>query len=149
MNSSFESFFPHFFTKRQPLNNYLKCFLFHLKSSSFRAEDIQIFVFRSSLLFFPSQAFLRGKINLKVYDVINCLNKNLIECLGYPAPGPHIRPSALGPGPRPHKSFNQLNLLLVTMIMCILLSMVYGLFEHADLLMSHVHVLKKLPYCLM
>ena len=47
-------------------------------------------------------------------------------------------------GSQPHKSFNQLNLLLVTMIMCILLSMVY-----IDLLMSQVHILKKLSYCLM
>ena len=32
------------FTKRRHLNNYEKCFLFHLKSS-FRSKDIQLFVF--------------------------------------------------------------------------------------------------------
>ena len=32
-------------------------------------------------------------------------------CLGYPAPGPHIRPSP--PAPGPPKIFNQLNLLLL------------------------------------
>ena len=54
-------------------------FLFHLKSS-FRSRDIQIFVFSSSPLFFPVSHCFRGwfKKNLKVYDVINCLNKNLI-----------------------------------------------------------------------
>ena len=52
-------------------------FLFHLKSS-FR--DIQIFVFLNSPLFLPASYCLRAwsKINPKVYDVINCLNKNLI-----------------------------------------------------------------------
>ena len=54
-------------------------FLLHLKSS-FRSLDVQIFVFPSSLLFFPvSHCFGDwSKINLKVYDVINCINKNLI-----------------------------------------------------------------------
>ena len=49
-----------------------KCFLFHLKSS-FRSQDI--FLFPSSPLF----SCFRGwsKINFKVYDVINCLDKNL------------------------------------------------------------------------
>ena len=56
-----------------------KCFLFHLKSS-FRSRDIQIFVFPSSPLFPPVSHCFRGwsKINLKVYNVINCPNKNLI-----------------------------------------------------------------------
>ena len=56
-----------------------KYFLFHLKSS-FRSRDYQIFVFPSSPLFFPVSHCFRGcsKINLKIYDVINCLNKNLI-----------------------------------------------------------------------
>ena len=35
------------------------------------------------------------------------------------------------------------------MIMCTLLLMVYGLIKLCWLTMSHVHVLKKLPYCLM
>ena len=56
-----------------------KIFLFHLRSSLF-SQDIQIFVFLSSPLFLPVNHCFRGwsKINLKVYDIINCLNKNLI-----------------------------------------------------------------------
>ena len=56
-----------------------KCFLFHLKSS-LRSQDIQIFAFRSFPLLVPVSHCLRGwsKKNLKVYDVMNCLNKNLI-----------------------------------------------------------------------
>ena len=56
-----------------------KCFLFHLKNS-FLSWDIQIFVSLSSSLFFPvSHCFgCSFKKNLKVYDAINCLNKNLI-----------------------------------------------------------------------
>ena len=52
--------------------------LFHLKSS-FRAQDIQIFMFLSSLIFSPVSHCFRGwsKKNLKVYDIINCLSKNL------------------------------------------------------------------------
>ena len=54
-------------------------FLFHLKSS-FRSRDIQIFVFLSSPLFAPVSHCFRGwsEINLKVNDVINYLNKNLV-----------------------------------------------------------------------
>ena len=39
-----------------------------------------IFVFLSSPLFFPVDHFFRGwsKINLNVYDVINCLNKSFL-----------------------------------------------------------------------
>ena len=68
-----------FLTKWYPFKNYEKCFLLHQKSS-FRTQDIQIFVFSSSPLFFPVSHCLRGwsKKNLKIYDVINCLNKNLI-----------------------------------------------------------------------
>ena len=67
------------FTKWYPFKNYEKCFLFHQKSS-FRTQDIQSFIFPSSPLFFPVSYCLRGwsKKNLKIYDVINCLNKNLI-----------------------------------------------------------------------
>ena len=56
-----------------------KCFLFHLKGS-FRSRDIQFFVFLSFPLFLPVGYCFRGwsKINLKVHDVINCLNKNSI-----------------------------------------------------------------------
>ena len=52
---------------------------FHLKSF-FCSWEIQIFVFPSSPLLLPVSHCLRAwsKINLKVYDVINCLNKNLI-----------------------------------------------------------------------
>ena len=62
-----------------PFKNYEKCFLFHLKSS-FRSQDIQIFVFSSSPLFFLVSHCFRGwsKKNLKIYDVINNLNKNLV-----------------------------------------------------------------------
>ena len=54
-------------------------FLFHLKSS-FRSQDIQIFVIPSSPLFLPISHCFTGssKKNLKAYDIINCLNKNLI-----------------------------------------------------------------------
>ena len=57
-------------------------FLCHLKSS-FRSVDIQVFVFPSSSLFLPVSHCFRGclKINLKVHDVINCLNKNLKHIL--------------------------------------------------------------------
>ena len=56
--------------------------VFHLKSS-FRSRDIQVLVFPSSPLFlflwFPFHCFRAwSMINVKVYDVINCLNKNLI-----------------------------------------------------------------------
>ena len=41
---------------------------------------IEIFKFLNSLLFLPVSHCFRGwsKINIKVYDVINCLNKNLL-----------------------------------------------------------------------
>ena len=47
---------------------------------SSRSGDIQIFVFPSSPLFLPVSHCFRGwwKIDLKVCDVINCLNKNSI-----------------------------------------------------------------------
>ena len=63
-------------------NDYKKCFLFNLKSS-FCFRDVQIFVFPTSPQFFPVSHWLRGrfKINLKVYDVSICLNKNLITHL--------------------------------------------------------------------
>ena len=54
-------------------------FLFHL-NSYFHSRDIQVFVFLSSPLFVPVIHCFRdrSKINLKVYDVINGLAKNLI-----------------------------------------------------------------------
>ena len=56
-----------------------KCFLFHLKSS-FHSWDIQIFVFPFCTLFLPVSHCFRGssKINLEIYDIINCLRKNVI-----------------------------------------------------------------------
>ena len=68
-----------FSTKWQPFKNYEKCLLFHLKSS-FCSQDIQFFLFPPSPLFLPVNHCGRCclKINLQVYDVINCLNKNLI-----------------------------------------------------------------------
>ena len=56
-----------------------KMFLFHLKSS-FCSWDIQIFVYSSSPLFFRVSHCFRGwfKKNLKVCDIITCLNKDLI-----------------------------------------------------------------------
>ena len=56
-----------------------KCFLFHLKSF-FPFRYIEIFVIPSSPLFPSFNHCFRGwsKINLKAYDVINCLNKNSI-----------------------------------------------------------------------
>ena len=62
-----------------PLNHNEKCFLFHLKSS-FCSRDIQIFLFPTSPQSFPVSHSLRGwfQINLKVYGVSICLNKNLI-----------------------------------------------------------------------
>ena len=66
-----------------------------------------------------------------------------------PAPGPHIRLSATSP----HKSFNQLNPLLFKvqpLWRCAHYSQWFTRYlNHIDLLMLHVHVLKKLPYCLM
>ena len=54
-------------------------FLFHFKSS-FRSRDIQFFLILSSPLFLPVSHCFRcwSKINLIDYDVINCLNKNLL-----------------------------------------------------------------------
>ena len=68
-----------FFTKWYPFKNYKRCFLFHLKSS-FCSRDIKIFIFPSSPLFHPVSHCFRvwSKINLKVYDVISCLNKDLV-----------------------------------------------------------------------
>ena len=67
-----------FWPNHEPLENYKKCFLFHLKRS-FRSQDIHIFVFLSFSLFLLVSHCFRGwsKINLKFYDVISCLNQNL------------------------------------------------------------------------
>ena len=61
------------------------------------------------------------------------------------------RPSYAAVGPRPHKSFIQLNLLLLKNQSLWSWAHYFQLFtsylNYIDLLMSHVHVLKKLPYC--
>ena len=59
-------------------------FRFHLKSS-FHSRGIQIFVFLPCPLFFPVSQCFRGwlKINIKVYNVINCQNKNLTHFVWY------------------------------------------------------------------
>ena len=69
----------YFSTKRWPFKNYKKCFLFHLKSS-FCSWDIQLFVFLSFPFFLLVDHCFTGwlKINLKVHDAINYLNKNSI-----------------------------------------------------------------------
>ena len=58
----------------------LQKMLFISSKCFFHSGDVKIFVFPSSPLFLPVSHCFRGwsKINLKVYDVINCLNKNLI-----------------------------------------------------------------------
>ena len=55
----------------------MKNVLFHLESS-FYSQDIQIFIFLSFHFFLQVSHCFRGwpKINLKVHDIINCLNKN-------------------------------------------------------------------------
>ena len=63
------------------LNNYGKCFLFHLKSY-FRSRVIQIFVFPiCPHWIFPVSFWVRGwfKINHTVYGVSIHLNKDLIK----------------------------------------------------------------------
>ena len=54
-----------------------KMFLFHLKSS-FRSRNIQVFVVPSFPLFLPVNHCFRAwsKVNLRIYDVFNCLAKN-------------------------------------------------------------------------
>ena len=75
----FYFFFFFFFKKCWHFKDYGKFFLFHLKPF-FCSEDVQIFVFPFSSRFLSVRHCLWGwsKENLKVYDAINCLNKNLI-----------------------------------------------------------------------
>ena len=79
MSAIFYQFFLFFFTNHSSSKTMKNVFLFHLKSS-FRCQVIQILVFPFSPLFLPISRCFRGwsKINLKVYDIIKCLNKNLI-----------------------------------------------------------------------
>ena len=80
-NLNFKSCIRYFLSSYSSPNGSLSktMFLFHLKSS-FCSRDIQMFVFPPSPLFLPTSHCLRAwfKINLKVYDIINSLNKNLI-----------------------------------------------------------------------
>ena len=72
-----------FFHQMIPLQKLWKIlFLFHEKSS-FRSRDNQVFVFLSFPLFLPVGYCFKvwSKINLKVYDAINCLNNNSIHIL--------------------------------------------------------------------
>ena len=70
----------YFSPNDSPLKNYEKCFLFHLKSF-FRSRDIHVIVFSSSPLFLPVSHCFRSwsRKNLKVCNLINCLNRNLIK----------------------------------------------------------------------
>ena len=67
-----------FFHQMTALQKPQKCFLFHFKSN-FCSRGIQI-CFSIFPLFLPVSHCFRGwlKITLKNYDVINCLNKNLL-----------------------------------------------------------------------
>ena len=69
----------YFLTKWCPSKSMKNVFLFHLKSS-FHSRDIQILLFSPTPLFLPISHCFRGwsDINLKDYDIINCLNKSLI-----------------------------------------------------------------------
>ena len=72
------------------------------------------------------------------------INNKFFGCFGYPVPSHHIRPrppALIIPAQPPPR------LRPFTMIMCTLLSMVYGLFKLCSFkLLSHVHVLKKIPH---
>ena len=84
LNSFFKAcvryFFGNFYfsPNNSPLRT-TKKMLFDLKSS-FHSREIQICVFLSSPYFLPASHCFTGwsKKNLKVYDLINNLNKNLI-----------------------------------------------------------------------
>ena len=66
------------FHQTEALQKLWTCYLFHLENS-FCYRDIQIFVFPSwSLSPAVSDCFRDwSKISFKVYDIINCPNKNL------------------------------------------------------------------------
>ena len=54
--------------------------IFYFIKKVFRCRDIQMVAFPPSALFLTVSHGLGGssKINLKFYDVVNCLNKNLM-----------------------------------------------------------------------
>ena len=66
-----------FFSKLYPLDNYEKCFSSKKLFLFLRYSNFCISVFPN---FLPVRHCFKNwsKINLKVYDVISCLNKNLI-----------------------------------------------------------------------
>ena len=66
----------YFSSNDNPFKNMEKASL----KSSFCSQDIQVLIFLSSPIFLLASHCFRGwsKKNLKVYDVINCLNKNLL-----------------------------------------------------------------------
>ena len=68
-----------FFSLNDSTSKSMKNAIFSSKNYFF-SKDIQIFVFPFSPLFLPVRHCFRerSKIYLKVYDVIICLNKNLI-----------------------------------------------------------------------
>ena len=76
LKACFRYFLSFFYFALQKL---WKIFFIYLKSS-FHFWDIQVFMFMSSPLFLPVCHCFRGwsKINLKVYDIINCLTKNFL-----------------------------------------------------------------------
>ena len=67
-----------FSTKWYPFKNYEKYFF--ILSKNLFVQDIQIVVFLPSPIFFPVSHYFRGSMrkNLQVYDVFNCLHRNLI-----------------------------------------------------------------------
>ena len=69
--------FLFYLTKRKPIKNDEKWFLFHVKSS-FRSQDIKCFVFPSCLHFCPVGHCWkkRLKIFFKIHDVMKWLNKD-------------------------------------------------------------------------
>ena len=72
----------------------------------------------------------------------------VLGCLDYLAPG--LRPSYPSLGPRLLKNFKLAQPPPTSSPVTIII--VYGFFgysNHVDLLMPHVHVLKKRPYCLL
>ena len=90
----------------------------------------------------------KAKHNIAREIMKELLKAVLIESVQSKASGPHIRPSTLGL----HKIFNQLNFLLFKVKSLWSCAHYFQWFtdyvNNVDLLMSHVHVLNKLPHCL-
>ena len=77
---SFLCFLPNFYFQPNDSPSKTMKNVFYLFWKAYFIPFSEIFVFSSSPLFLPVSHWGRGclKINLKVYDVIKCLNKNLI-----------------------------------------------------------------------